>query len=131
MVFSSPDFPANITLQPLSGLMLSTKFYLNTSLCFFIHNILWSVDEMNFQPIFTTPYPSLVLAFIAIPSSLLLHPPRFHFLQSHTNITYITAHHTGNLYSFHIWCSNVVATFETNPYPQQYHLHVHSATSLR
>ena len=37
---------------------------------------------------------------------------------------------TRNSYSFHTWYSNAVTTFETNPYPQQYHLQVHSATSL-
>ena len=42
VVFSSPDFPANITLQPLSGLMLSAKVCLNTSL-----------SEHKFLPCFT------------------------------------------------------------------------------
>ena len=36
--------------------------------------------------------------------------PRFHFFQSHTKITYVTAHHTRNLYFFHIRCSNAVTT---------------------
>ena len=39
--------------------------------------------------------------------------------------------HTHATFLFHIWYSNAVTTFETNPYPQQYHLQVHSATSLR
>ena len=68
---------------------------------------------------------------ILTPSSHLVPPPRFHLFQSHCNITYVTAHHTRNFYSFHIWYSNAVTTFETNPYPHQYHLQVHSATSLR
>ena len=126
-----PDFPVNITLQPLSGLMLSTKVYLNTSFCLVLQNTLWSVHQINFQPIFTTPYPSLALASIPIPSSHLIPHPQFLSFQSHTNITYVTAHHTRNLYPFHIWCSNAVTTLKTNPYPQQHHLQVHSATSLR
>ena len=131
VVFSSPDFPANITLQPLSGLVFSTKVYLNTSFCLALHNTLWSAHQINFQPIFSTPYPSLALASVPIPSSHLVPPPQFHFFQSHTNITYVTAYHTRNLYPFHIRCSNAVATFKINSYPQQYHLQVHSATSLR
>ena len=39
--------------------------------------------------------------------------------------------HTHATFLFHVWFSNVVTTFEANPYPQQYHLQVHSATSLR
>ena len=67
MVFSSPIFPANITLQPLSGLMLSAKFYLNTSFCLVLHNTLWSVHLINFQPIFTdTPSPSPMVPFSPI-----------------------------------------------------------------
>ena len=131
MAFSSPDLPVNITLQPLSGLMLSTKVYLNTSFWIVLHNTLWSVHQINFQPILTTPYPSLTLASIPIPSSCLVPHLQFHFFKSHTNITYVTAHHTRNLYPFHIWCSNAVTTFKTNLYPQQYHLQVHSTTSLR
>ena len=131
MVFFSPDFPASIILQPLLGPMLSTKVYLNTSFYLISHNTLWSVHQINFQPIFTAPYPSLALALTPIPFSHLVPPPQFHFFQSRTNITYVTAHHTCNLYSFQIWCSSAVTTFETYLYPQQYHLQVHSAISLR
>ena len=131
MTFFSPDFPDRITLQPLSGPMISTKVYLNASSCLVLHNTLWSLHQTNFQLIFTTPYPSLALASILIPSSHLVPSPRFHFFQSHANITHVTAHHTCNLYSLHILCSNAVTTFKTNPYSQQYYLQVHSATSLR
>ena len=31
----------------------------------------------------------------------------------------------------YIWYSNAATTFETNPYPQQYHLHVHFTASLQ
>ena len=79
MVFSSPDFPADITLQPLPGLMLSTKVDLNTSFCLVSHNTPWSVLQINFQPVFTTLYPSLALASIPIPSSHLVSLPQFHF----------------------------------------------------
>ena len=40
---------------------------------------------INFQPIFTAPYPLLALASIPIPSSRLVPPPWFHFFQSHTS----------------------------------------------
>ena len=102
MIFRSPDFPANITLKPLSGLMLSTKVYLNISFYLFLRHALWSVYQINFQPTFTTPYPLLALASTPIPSSHLVPPPRFHFFQSHTNITYVIAHHRRKLYSFHM-----------------------------
>ena len=91
MVFSSPDLPVNITLQPLSGLMLSTKVYLNTSFWTALHNTLWSVHQINFQPIFTTPYPSLALASISIPSSYLVPHLQFHFSN------HITISHTSQL----------------------------------
>ena len=68
----------------------------------FLCNALWSVYQINFQPIFTPPYPFLALVSIPIPSSHLVPPPRFHFFQSHTNITYVIAHHRRKLYSFHM-----------------------------
>ena len=131
--FSSPDFPANITPQPLLDLMLSAKVYLNTSFCLVLHNTLWPVHRINHQInfIFTTPHASLARASQPIPSPHLVPPPQFHFFQSHNNIIYVTAHHTRNLHSFHIQSSNAVTTFESSPYPQQYHLQVHSAISLR
>ena len=61
-----------------------------------------------------TPYASLAWVSKPIPSSHLVPPLRFHFFQSHTNIPYVTAHHTFNLYFFHIRCSNAVTTFETS-----------------
>ena len=137
MLSSLPEtFQPALPYNPYQTLYFRRKFiwiqvYLNTSFCLVSHNTLRSVYQIKFQPIFTAPYPSLALASIPIPSSHLVPPSWFHFPQSHTNITYITAHHTGNSYSFHIWCSNAVTTFETSPYPQQYHLQVHSATSLR
>ena len=138
MVFSSPDFPANITPQPLSALcsrrkLVWTQVYLNTSFYLVLHNTLWPIHRINHQInlIFTAPYASLARASKPMPSPHLVRPPRFHFFQSHTNITYVTVHHTRSLYFFHIWCSNPVTTFDTSPYPQQYHLQVHSVTSLR
>ena len=106
---------------------------MNTSFCLVLHNTLWPVHQINHQInlILTAPYPSLVRASIPIPSSHLVPPARFHFFQSQTNITFVTAHHTRDLYSFHIWCSNAFTTFETSLHPQQYHLQVHSAILLR
>ena len=37
--------------------------------------------------------------------------------------------HTRTTFLFYVWYSNVVTTFETNPYPQQYHFQGHSATA--
>ena len=51
-----------------------------------------------------TPYASLARVSKPIPSTHLVPPLRFHFFQSHTNIPYATAHHTLNLYFFHIQC---------------------------
>ena len=79
MIFCSPDFPANIILKLPSGLMLSTKVYLNISFYLFLRHALWSVYQINFQPTFTTPYPLLALASTPIPASHLVPPPRFHF----------------------------------------------------
>ena len=85
MVFSSPNFPENITPQPQSDLMLSVKVYLNTSFCLVLHNTLWPVHQINHQInlIFTTPYASLARASKAIPSPHLVPSPLFHFFQSH------------------------------------------------
>ena len=102
MVFSSPNFPENITPQPQSDLMLSVKVYLNTSFCLVLHNTLWPVHQINHQInlIFTTPYASLARASKTIPPLHLVPPPRFHFFQSHpishtsqltTRATYISS----------------------------------------
>ena len=69
--------------------------------------------------------PIFVKLFTSNPS-----PPRFRFLSITYNYhlrhnspdTYVTFH-------FHIWYSNAVTTFQTNPYPQQYHFEVHSGTA--
>ena len=110
-----------------------TQVYLNTSFCLVLNNTVWSFHWINPQInlIFTVPYASLTWASKLTPSMHLVPPPRFHFFQSHNKITYVIAHHTRNLYFFHIRCSNTVTTFETSPNPQQYHLQVHSVTSLR
>ena len=129
MVFCSPDFPANITLQSLSGLMLSTKVYLNKSFCLVLHKTLWSVHQINFQPIFTTPYPSLALPSIPIPSSHLVPPPQFHF-SNHIPISHTSQLTTHATYILSIYGVRMPSqhTFKTNLYPQQYHLQVHSTT---
>ena len=102
MVFSSPDFPVNITPKTLSDLMLSAKVYLNTSFCLVLHNTLWPVHQINHQInlIFTAPHASLAQASKTIPSTHLAPPPRFHFFQSrpishtsqfNTHATYISS----------------------------------------
>ena len=99
MVFSSPDFPTSITLQPLSDLL---------------HNTLWPVHRINHQ---IHQIDSLCLTGSSLQTYTLAAPGpslRFHFFESHTNIPYVTAHHTRNLYFFHIRCSNAVTTFETS-----------------
>ena len=135
MLSSLPKtFQPALPYNPYQTLYFRRKFiwiqvYLNTSFCLVSHNTLQSVYQIKFQPIFTAPYPSLALASIPIPSSNLVPPPLFHFFQSYQyHIRHSSPH---KLFSFHIWCSNAVTTFETNPYPQQHHLQVHSATSLR
>ena len=62
MVFSSPDFPANITLQPYQTLCSQRKFiwtqvYLNTSFCLVLHNTLWPVHQINHQINLNSPLP--------------------------------------------------------------------------
>ena len=48
VVFSLPDFPANITLKPIPGLVLLTEICLNPGLfCFVLHTTLWSVHQMK------------------------------------------------------------------------------------
>ena len=91
VVFSSPDFPANITPQPLLDLMLSAKVYLNTSFCLVLHNTLWPVHQINYQInlIFTAPYPSLARASIPIPSPHLVPPTRFTF-SNHIPISHMS-----------------------------------------
>ena len=139
MWFSLPQtFQPTSLHNPYQALCFQRKFiwtqvYLNTSFCLVLHNTLWPLHWINHQInlIFTPPYASLVRASKPIPSQHLVPPPRFHFFQPYTNITYVTSHHTRSLHSFHIQCSNALTTFETSPYPQQYHLQVHSATSLR
>ena len=83
-------------------------------------------SRLTSTPPCTTPaLPSNIYnLFISNPS------PRFCFL----SITYHyhlrhNSPHTHATFLFHIWYSNVVTTFETNPYPQQYHFQVHSATA--
>ena len=85
MVFSSPDFSASITPQPLSDLMLSAKVYLNTSFCLVLHDTLWPVHWISHQInlIFTTPYVLQAGASKPIHSRHLVFPPRLHSLQSH------------------------------------------------
>ena len=103
MVFSSPDFPANITLQPYQTLCSQRKFiwtqvYLNTSFCLVLHNTLWPVHRINHQInlIFTTPYASLARSSKPISSPHLVPPPRFHFFQSHpiSHTSQLTTHAT-------------------------------------
>ena len=98
MVFPSPAFPANITPQSLSDLMLSAKVYLNTGFCLVLHNTLSSVHRINHQInlIFTAPYASLARASKPIPSPHLVTPPRFHFFQSHaiSHTSQLTTHAT-------------------------------------
>ena len=117
VVFSSPDFPASINIQPRSGLMLSVKVCLNPSFNLLhdqlpadIHHSLFLTGSSLCTYTLLTCSPSPTLPF--------------------TPITYITAHHTRNLYFFLIWCLNAAITFKTNSYQKQYHLQVHSATSL-
>ena len=103
MVFSFPDFPANITPQPLSAScsrrkLVWTQVYLNTSFCLVLHNTLWPIHRINHQInlIFTAPYASLTRGSKPIPSSHLVSPPRFHFFQSHpiSHTSQLTTHAT-------------------------------------
>ena len=51
-----------------------------------------------------------------------------------TTYDYLLRHnsrHTHPTFVFHIWYSNAVRTFETNPYPQKCYLQVNSTTLLR
>ena len=132
MVFSLLDFPASITLQPIPDLMPRMEVCLNPGLfCLVLNTILRSVRQKTPSHYSLLQIPHWLRPLILTPSSHLVPPPRFHFFQSHTNITYVTAHRTCNLYSFHIWYSNAFTTFKTKPCPRQYLLQVQSATSLR
>ena len=123
-LLSPTGFLANITLQSIPGFIPLTEVCLNPGLfCLALHTTLWSVRKMNSKPIFTAQYPIIDLAFNTY--TLLTSSSSPHssiFFQSHTNITYVTAHHTRSSYSFYTWYSNAASTFETNPCPQQYHL---------
>ena len=64
LVFSPPDVPANITLQPMPGLMPLTEVCLSPGLfCLVLHTTLQFVRQMNSQPKFTAPYPTLAMTF--------------------------------------------------------------------
>ena len=133
MVFSSPDFPANITPQPLSALcswrkLVWTQVYLNTSFYLVLHNTLWPIHRINHQInlIFTTPYASLARASKPIPSPHLVPPPRFHFFQSHpishksqltTHATYISSIYGVRMPSQH----SKPAVSTTKPSPSSFH----------
>ena len=89
-----------------------------------------SLMDSGTNPPLHVPHQFWPLIFTT--SSYLIPPPRFRFLS--TKYHYHLRHnspHTHATFPFHIWYSNAVTTFDTNPYPQQYHLQVHSATSLR
>ena len=99
MVFSSPDFPATITLQPIPGFMLLTKVCLNPRLFGrVLHTTLWSVHQINFQPIFTAP-------------SHLVSPPRFHFSNhipiSHTSQLTTHTTHIPSIYMVFEYRNNI------------------------
>ena len=120
--------------SPTSSSLLSDLIYaFNGSLFYskyiFLHHthysMFFSLDELPVDIYLSMSHT------IFIPSSHLVPPPRFHFFQSHTTITYVTTHHTHTLYFFHIWYSNAVTTFQTNPCQRQYHLQIHSTTSPR
>ena len=129
MIFDVPSVRSHAL--KLFNYAFNEKF-LNPSIYFsIIYTTLWSFPLMNSRLIFTPPCLTLALAsniYTLLRSSL---SPRFHFFQSHTTITYATTHHTRTLYFFHIWYLNAVTTFETNPYPRQYHLQIHFVTSPR
>ena len=80
----------------------------------------------------TPPCPTPALASNIY--NLFISNPSFQVPFFSTTYHYHLRHVSPHMYAtflFHIWFSNAVTTFETNPYPQQYHLQVHSATSLR
>ena len=96
VVFSPLDVPANITLQPIPGLMPLTEVYLNPGLfCLVLHTTLWFVREMNSQQIITASYPTLALAFdtyillTSSPSPMVPFFPISHMSQLTTHATYI------------------------------------------
>ena len=108
----SEDFPI-ITHTPFYGLF-------PYGLWFHIH------------PSSIPPCPTSALASNIYNHSISNPSPRFRFL----SVTYHyplrhNSPHTDATFLFHIWYSNAIPTFETNSYPQQYHLQVHSVRSLR
>ena len=63
MVFSLPDFPTSITLQPISDLMPLMEVCLNPGLfCLVLSTGLQSVRQKNSYPLFTAPHPTLAPA---------------------------------------------------------------------
>ena len=91
-------------------------------------NVDFPITRTPFYGLF--PYTYQLWPLIFTTSSYLILPPRFRFLSitCHYHLRH-NSPHTHSTFLFHIWYSNAVTTFETNPYPQQYHFQVHSATA--
>ena len=96
------------------------------------HTVSWSLPLWTpvSHPPFHVPHQLWPLIFTA--SSYLIPSPKFRFLSitHHYHLGH-NSPHTHATFLFHIWYSNAITTFETNPYPHQYHFQVHSATSQR
>ena len=90
-----------------------------------MHTSLWSFLSVSSQPIFTPPYATLALTSNTY--TLLTSSPTPGSITYHYQVPHNSAH-TQPLF-IPLWYSNDVRTFETNLYPRQYHLQIHSATS--
>ena len=93
LIIAHPTSSAAPSLQ--SDLSYAFNGSLNPSIYFFIiHTTLLSFPLSDFHPIFTPSYPTLASALTLTQFSHLVPPPRFHFFQSHTNITQVTTQAT-------------------------------------
>ena len=115
--------PTPSSLQPDSFHALNASLF-HPSVYFPItHTHHFMVSSLkNSCLIFTPPYPTLALAsniytlFTSSPSPQVpFFSIRYHYHFCHNSP------HMPAIFFFHIWYSNAVTTFETNPYPRQYH----------
>ena len=135
MLWSNQPSPiSHHSLPPTSS---KTYFMLSTEVCsiqVFISP--WHTHHLMVSPlknscwIFTPPCSTLALAsniYTLFTSSsspqVLFFSITYHYHLRHNSP------HMHAIFFFHIWYSNAITTFETNPYPWQYHFQVHFATS--
>ena len=126
--------PTSLT-SPISGkicLMISTEVgYIEVWISPW-HTHRFGVSSFMDSRLTSTPrFPHQLGPLIFKTFSFWIRPSRFGSLSimHHYHLRH-NSPHTNATFLFHIWW-HAMTTFETNPYTQQYHLQVHSATLLR